>query len=51
MNKKKIIERELIKKRNEVIISLWTFGYSYTDLSFIFNIAHTTVSRIIAKNK
>lgn len=51
MNKDKIIRNELIKKRNEVIMSLWVFGYSYTDLAFIFNVAHTTISRIIKKNK
>lgn len=51
MNKKKVIEGALIDKRNDIIVSLYHYqGYTYTDIAYIFKLAHTTVLRIIKKH-
>lgn len=51
MNKKKVIEKALVDKRNEIIISLYHYQeYSYTDIAYMFKLAHTTVLRIIKKH-
>jgi DNA-directed RNA polymerase specialized sigma subunit len=48
MDKKRIIQKALIDKRNEIIVSLYHYQeYTYTDIAYIFKLAHTTVLRII----
>lgn len=47
MKKTKIIKDALTNKRNEIIKALFKENYSYSDIAFMFNIAHTTVLRII----
>lgn len=43
-----IVERELIKTRNNLIASLHKVqGYNYSQLGFIFNLGHTTILRIL----
>lgn len=51
MNKDKIIKKELTKKRDELITNLHIYQeYNFTDIAFIFRLAHTTVLRIVKKN-
>lgn len=50
MIKKKIIEKALKEKRDELIKALYDFqGYSFSDIAFMFKLAHTTVLRICNK--
>ena len=49
MKKQKILEKALIEKRNDIIKNLYDDGYSYSDIAFIFKVAHTTILRILKK--
>jgi hypothetical protein len=49
MKKQDIIKEALTHERNKIIDGLHKGGYSYSDIAFIFKLAHTTILRILRK--
>jgi len=45
----KILEKILIKKRNEIIIAMHKEGFNYSQIARLFHLSHSTVLRIIQK--
>lgn len=44
-----LMKKVLTEKRNEVMMSLVKEGYNYNQIALMFNVAHTTVLRVINK--
>lgn len=42
-----LLKDKLLEKRNELIRRLYEEGYNFTQIGFIFKLAHSTILRIV----